>query len=183
MRYVAEPSQSRFTVQAFAAGTLSVLAHSPTFQIRDFTGELEFDPATPGDTSVRATVQADSLALIDSVSASDRDEITSRMRREVLETTSYPQVAFQSTQAKADRIAGDWYRLQLAGDLRLHGVTKPQQVEAQLRLSDGQARLSGRCALSLSAYRIKPVTALGALIKLKDELKLEFDVVCTTREP
>ena len=32
----ARPGQSRFTVQAFAAGLLSFLGHSPTFAVRDF---------------------------------------------------------------------------------------------------------------------------------------------------
>jgi len=37
-------------------------------------------------------------------------------------------------------------------------------------------RRSGQCAIILSAYRIRPVSALGGLIKLKDELKFNFDI-------
>ena len=177
MRYVLEPSSSRFTVQAFASGMLSGLGHSPTFAVREFTGELRFAPDAPAEASLRVTVKADSLAVTDSVSPKDRDEIESRMRQEVLETAAHPEVVYQSTGVTADKIADNWYRLRFAGELRLHGVAKPHAVDAQLRVQDDQVRLGGDFTLAQSAYRIKPVSALGGMIKLKDELKFAFDLV------
>jgi polyisoprenoid-binding protein YceI len=176
VRYALGPAPSRFTVQAVAGGMLSGFAHSPSFAIREFTGELRFTPETFADASFRLTVKADSLTLTDSVSPKDREEIEGRMRREVLETSSYPEIDFQSTEIAADKVADNWYRLRIKGELRLHGVKRPQSVDAQLRAIEDQVRLSGQCTLSLSAYRIKPVTALGGLIKLKDELKFDFDL-------
>lgn len=181
-RYTFDPSASRFTVQAFASGMLGALGHSPTFAIREFTGELAFQAETLADVAVRLTVAAESLSLTDPVSAKDREEIEGRMRQEVLETGTYPEITFESTSAAADRITGNWYRLQLKGTLRLHGVTGTQAVDAQLRMVDDEARLSGQCSLLLSAYRIKPVTALGGMIKLKDELKLDFELVGRKQE-
>ena len=177
VRYTFDPKASRFTVQAFASGMLSGLGHSPTFAVREYAGELCFAPEAPAETSLLLTVKAESLAVSDSVSAKDRDEIESRMRREVLETAANPEIVFQSNQAATDKISDNWYRLQFAGDLRLHGVKKAQRVDSQVRLTDGEVRLSGQCALLLSAYRIKPVSALGGMIKLKDELKFNFDLV------
>jgi polyisoprenoid-binding protein YceI len=182
MRYAAIPAQSRFSVQAFATGMLSGLGHNPTFAIRGFTGELLFHPEAPDSTSIRITVKTDSLALIDSVSPKDRDEIERQMRRDALETVAYPEIVFQSAEAKTDKIAENWYRLQVAGEIQLHGVKRPHALDTQLRLFDDQARLSGRCTLSQSAHRIKPVVALGGLIRLKDELKFEFDIVFSQQE-
>ena len=122
-------------------------------------------------------IQADSLALVDSVSAKDRDEIESRMREEVLETAVYLEIVFQSTEITATKIAEAWYRLGIAGKLSLHGVTNPHRVDAQLRMMDDELRLSGDCALLQSAYRVKRVSALGGMITLKDELKLSFELV------
>jgi len=177
MRYVLDASQSRFTVQGFARGALSVLGHSPTFAIRAFTGEIRLASGAIADAAIHLTVQADSLALVDSVSAKDRDEIESRMRREVLETAAYPEVVFQSTVITASKIAESWYRLGIAGKLSLHGVTNPHRMDAQLRLMDDEIRLSGDCALLQPAYRIKPVSALSGMITLKEELKIAFDLV------
>lgn len=176
MRYILDPSASRFTVQAFATGLLATFGHSPTFAVRQFSGELDFDPGAPAQATLRLTCQADSLAVTAGGSAKDREEIEGRMRQEVLETAAHPEIAFHSSEVTADRVADGWYRLKILGILSLHGVKKPQAVEAQLRLAEDEARLSGQCTLSQSAYRIKPVTALAGAIKLKDELKLDFDL-------
>jgi polyisoprenoid-binding protein YceI len=182
MRYVLDDSQSRFTVQAFATGALSALGHNPTFAIRTFTGEVRFTAEAIAELALRLMIQADSLALADSVSAKDRDEIESRMRQEVLETAAYREIVFQSAEITASKIAEGWYRLGIAGKLSLHGVTSPHHVDAQLRVSEDEIRLSGDCGLLQSAYRIKRVSALGGMITLKDELKLTFELVGRTQD-
>jgi hypothetical protein len=85
-QYRLDASLSRFTVQAFAAGMLSFLGHSPTFAVRDFTGTLAFPDGGPASLRLQITIRADSLALTDRVSAADRSEIEGGMRREVLDT-------------------------------------------------------------------------------------------------
>src|SRR5262245_40899902 len=94
--YRPDPQRSRLTVQAFAGGLLSVLAHSPTFAVHDFSGEVRLDPVTLTGAWLAMTIRADSLRVADNVSASDRQEIEDRMRREVLETASYPEVRFET---------------------------------------------------------------------------------------
>jgi polyisoprenoid-binding protein YceI len=176
VHYTLDPASSRFTVQAFAAGLLSSFGHSPTFAIPGFTGELRFTPETLADASFHLRVKADSLTLTDSVTAKDRKEIEGQMRQEVLETAVYPEIDFQSAGITPEKVADNWYRLQIKGELHLHGAKRPQLVDAQLRILEDQVRLSGQCALLLSAYHIKLVSALGGLIKLKDELKFNFDL-------
>jgi polyisoprenoid-binding protein YceI len=177
MRYLLSASQGRFTVQAFARGALSVLGHSPTFVVRGLTGEIECAPDAIAPAVIRLTIQADSLELADAVSPKDRAEIETRMRQEVLESARYPTIAFESSEIAPVRIADGWYRLAITGKLSLRGVTNPQRLDAQLRLMEGEARLSGDCKLLLSAYRIKPVSALGGMLQLQDELKITFDLV------
>ena len=99
-RYILDSAQSRFTVQAFAGGMLSGLGHSPTFAIREFTGELRFAPDAPAESSFRLSVKADSLSVTDSVSRTDRNEIESRMRQEVLETATYLEIVYQSLRSR-----------------------------------------------------------------------------------
>ena len=176
MRYTFDAVRSLFRVQAFASGMLSVFAHSPTFAVRDFTGELQFDPGSVETASLRITVKADSLDLIDNLKAQDRADIETRMRQEVLATTRYPEIGFDGTVASAGRIAENWYRLQFKGTMSLHGTTNAQQIDAQLRISDAEARLSGEFPLELSNYQIKRVSAVGGMIVLKDELKCSFDL-------
>jgi polyisoprenoid-binding protein YceI len=175
--YVFDARHSRFTVQAFAAGMLSVFAHSPNFAIRDFTGEFQFTPDTVAPGTLTITVKSDSLELLDAVKPVDRQEIDSRMRSEVLDIGAYPEIRFQCGGIAADKIAENWYRLQLKGNLTLHGVTAPHSIQAQFRIMDDEIRLSGEFKLLQSAYRIKRVTAVAGAITIKDELRFSFELV------
>ncbi len=173
-RYRFDRGQSRFTVQAYAAGMLSFLGHSPTFAVGDFAGELTVEGSAV--TSLRLTIRAESLQLVDEVSAHDRSEIEGTMRRDVLEAARFPEIVYETAKVSADAVAQGRYRLRLGGRLALHGVTRTQPVEGELLVFDDGVRLRGETPLRLFDYRIKPVTALGGTIRLKDELKVSFDV-------
>jgi len=181
-RYSLSPERSRFTVQAFATGMLSGFAHSPTFAVRAFAGEIRFEADEPANASLQMTVRADSLELTDKLSDKDRQEIQRAMREEVLQTAKYPEISFASTQIAVTKIADNWFRVQMKGEMRLHGVTKPQEIDAQLRLSAGELRMSGDLMLSQTAYGVKRASALGGAIKVKDELKFVFDLVGAKEE-
>ena len=88
-RYRLDNKTSRFTVKAFATGLLSFAAHSPTFLVTDVRGGIDVEANDLNRMRVEVTVNADSLEIIDDVSAADRQEIEGRMRREVLETGRY----------------------------------------------------------------------------------------------
>jgi hypothetical protein len=51
---------SLFTVQAFAAGMIAVVAHSPTFAIRDIVGGMKFVRDIMGKASVQLTINVGS---------------------------------------------------------------------------------------------------------------------------
>ena len=174
--YRLDPGHGRFTVQAFASGLLSFLGHSPTFAVRDFVGEMRFDPTTPSNVGLELVVRADSLALLDNVRPADRADIEGRMRGEVLETSAYPEIRFRGDEVSAGRVDGSTYRFRLAGKLSLHGVTHPHAVDAEVRLYDDGLRLAGGSQLRPSDYGIRPVTALGGAIRLRDELRVAFDL-------
>ncbi len=175
--YEFDAGSSRFTVQAFAGGMLSIMAHSPTFAIREFTGELRFASEALDGGVLRMTIKAGSLRLVDQVKPADRHEIESRMLQEVLEISTWPEVRFESNAIAATRIADNWHRLQIQGTVLLHGVSQAHPIDAQMRTQEEEMRLSGDSKLRQSAFRIKKVTALAGTITLKDELKFAFDLI------
>ena len=77
-------------MQAFASGLLSALGHSPTFRVADFAGTTRLEDPERSEHGLDLSVQADSLALMDHVSASDHREIEQRMKRDVLEVAVPP---------------------------------------------------------------------------------------------
>jgi polyisoprenoid-binding protein YceI len=182
-RYRLDPGHSKFTVQAFAGGLLSFFAHSPTFAVRDFAGEVDFEDDAVESMRLQLAVKAGALALVDQVKAADRVEIEGRMRGEVLETAAYPEIRFEAAVRASERIEPGRYKVQLAGPLALHGVTREHQADVELLIFDDGVRLRGASPLRLSEYRIRPVTALAGAIKLKDELKVSFDLAALPEKP
>lgn len=177
VHYKIDANQSWFRVRAFAGGVLSAFGHNPTLAIRDFTGEIQFTPDTLVPASLYITINADSLKVADDISEKDRRDMESQMRNEVLEVSAYPNIVFKSTDISVNKIGENWYRTIIKGDLSLHGVTRNEQIDAQVRLLGGTLRASGGFTLCQSDYRIRQVTAVGGAIKLKDELKFSFDIV------
>jgi polyisoprenoid-binding protein YceI len=134
-RYRLDPTHSRFTVQAFVAGMLSFLGHNPTFAVTDFSGDVMFEEAAPGEgASVRVAVRADSLRLMDKVSAADRRQIEETMQKETLETAAYPEIVFESAEVEVGPRRGDEMPVRIIAQLTLHRLTRPQQIDARLAL-------------------------------------------------
>jgi polyisoprenoid-binding protein YceI len=61
----------------------------------------------------------------------------------------------------------------VAGTLSLHGRTRP--ISSHIVRSNGHYR--GDTALKQRDFTITPVSVAGGTVKLKDELKIEFDIV------
>jgi Uncharacterized conserved protein len=177
IRYKLDAKNSRFTVQGFAGGMLSSFAHNPIIAIRDFTGEAQLSSDGFEPVSLRLSIKADSLEVTDDVSKKDRQEIESKMRQEVLETARYPEIVFESKDISTNRIGENWYRVVISGDLSLHGVTRNEKIDAQVKLQGDILRASSEFKLRQSDYKIKQVSAAMGSIKLKDELKFSFDIV------
>src|SRR5438128_1373786 len=130
-RYKINAGQSRFTVRALVGGLLSAVAgHDHTIAIRDFYGTAQFTYGSVTPASLQFTAKADSLAVTDKVSDSDRNQIQATMRNEVLDVNSYPEMTFKSTGITATRLEEGKYETRISGDLTLHGTTRPLTINA-----------------------------------------------------
>lgn len=176
-------SQSTFTVQAFAEGLLSAFAHDPVISIREFTGEVAFVPETFQTPSLNFTIDAKSLAVTGEVKEKDLAEVERGMRDEVLEVDKYPEITFSSTNISASRIGEGRYRARIIGDVTLHGVTqKNTWISSEVTIMGNTLRAKGEFSLKQKDFGIKPFTAAGGTIKLKNELKFSFDIAAARKE-
>ncbi len=100
------------------------------------------------------------------------------MRDQVLEVEKYPEIVFSSTNISASRLTGGRYRVRIIGDVSLHGVTqKNVWITAEATVDDEKLRARGEFSLKQTDFGIKPFSAAGGTIKLKNELKFSFDIV------
>lgn len=182
-RFVMDARRSRFTVQAFAAGLLSAMGHNPTIGIRTFAGDVEFDPASLHAASLRLTIQASSLDVLDDVSDKDRREMERVMKNNVLDVCRFPEIAFEADSISVTRLDTALYTATLRGILSFQGITRSQTVNARIIDSSETLRASGDLTLRQSDYQVKPVSFAGGALKLKDDLKFFFDIIARRQEP
>jgi polyisoprenoid-binding protein YceI len=175
VRYLIDARGSSFTVRAFATGVLSAFGHSPTIAIPDFQGEVEFSSSTLEDASLRLVIQAASSTVTDDISNKDRREVERQMHDDVLEVDSYPEIIYECPRVSSmQKISDGSYSVLLDGELTLRGVTRSQAVAAKVTFKSDVLRATGDFSILQSDYEIRPVSAVGGTIKLKDELKLSF---------
>jgi polyisoprenoid-binding protein YceI len=177
VRYLIDAKGSTFTVRAFAAGILSAFGHNPTVAIPDFQGEVQWTSSALEDASLRLVIQAASLVVTDDISNKDRQEIECRMQNEVLETGGFSEITYECHRVSSIQKMGEGvYSAALNGELTLHGITRNQPVSARVTLKGDTLRAAGEFSVRQSDYEIKPVSAAGGTVKLKDEIKLSFEI-------
>lgn len=180
--FTIDPKASRFTVQAFASGILSAMGHNPKIGIRTFSGEVDFNPESIEGGAFRLTVQSASLAVQDDISDKDRREIERLMKGDVLEVARFPEIRYDAATIAVSRVDGSLYSATLNGNLSLHGVTRGQPITARIATFGEMLRTSGDFTLRQSDYQIKPVSVAGGALKLKDEVKISFEMVARKQE-
>lgn len=177
VQYVIDASKSRFTVRAYATGLLSGFGHNPVLAIQGFSGTIQFAPEALADASLSFQVQAGSLALTSDATEKDRREIERLMNEQVLETGRYPQIVFESKQVSGRAMGPTMFLLQVDGELTLHGVARRQLIAAQMVPLEGTLRAYGEVAIRQTDFGIKLMSVAGGALRIKDEVKLQFDIV------
>lgn len=111
---------------------------------------------------------------------SDEDRRDDRMRREGLQTDTYPTATFTITapvDVPAAALDGAAVELTLVGDLELHGVTRQVSIPATAQLIDGQIQVAGAVTFALADFDISAPNVGGFIISIADQGALEFLVV------
>ena len=175
--YVLDARGSRFVVRATAGGPFSAFGHNPTIAIRQFTGDVRFRPEAPEQSSLRLRIDPNSLAVTGEVNDKDRHEMERMMREEVLETSSFNEITFQSSTVEPNQIAAGMYRMKIAGKLNLHGVERDLEISCNVTAGEDSLRAYGDFTVRQTDYGIELVSVAGGAVKLKDELKFSFDIV------
>jgi polyisoprenoid-binding protein YceI len=182
VKFKIDAAASRFTVQAFATGLLSAFGHNPTIAIRDYDGEIQFNPDTMDNASVRVTVRTSAMEVVDEMKNDDRKKLEQAMYDQVLEPNRFPTAVYESNQVTAQKDSADQWRVHVTGELSFHGVTQSLSLDARVAYMGTMMRIAGEFPLRQSDYGIKPVSFAGGALKLKDELKFNFEMVARQQE-
>jgi polyisoprenoid-binding protein YceI len=136
---------------------------------------------TVEDAQLNLTIQADSLEVVDDISAKDRQEIHRKMCEEALETDRFPEIIYECSRVSASGSC-DRFWVALNGELTLHGVTQALPVSARVVINGDSVRATGEFSVKQADFEIPPVTAAAGAIKIKNEVKCTFDIVARKQE-
>lgn len=157
--------KSVMTVHVFKSGVFSAFGHEHDISAPIAEGTL--DEEKP---SVTLRVNARQMKVKDGdVSEDDRVKVQSTMLGpQVLDAEKFPNITFQSTQV--DRLGdGKWV---VHGNLSLHGQTHPVVV----RVEGQSGHYQGSAELKQKDFGLTPITAGGGSLKVKNELRIQFDI-------
>jgi len=177
--YTIVPSESNFWVFVGKAGLFSALAHDHEIGVKSFSGRVVVPLAGVGSGSLEMEVDAKSLAVLDKKpSEEDKKKIFDSMHNEVLESAKHQKITFKSVSVgEVKQTGNDTYSFIVNGDLTLRGVTKRIAVPVAATITPQQLRATGKYTLKQTDYGIKPYSAAGGTIKVKNEVVVNFNIV------
>jgi polyisoprenoid-binding protein YceI len=158
--------RSTITIHVGKSGLLSAAAHDHTINapissgavMESGTPHIEFRVET-----AKMTVKPDPK-----VDAKDRATIQTHMEEMTLETKTFPEITFRSS--RVQKLAdGQW---KADGDLSLHGVTKA----VSLTVKQTGESYTTRTVLKQTDFGIKPISIGGGMIKVKNEVEIDFQI-------
>ncbi len=94
----------------------------------------------------------------------------------VLDASRYPRIVFRSHRLIGAVPRDGSFTVSVAGDLSLHGVTKPLVLPVRVTLREDSLTAEGTTTLKQTDFGIRPVTAAGGTVRVKDELDVTFSL-------
>ena len=177
-RYLLDSSRSKFVARAFSGGLLWFKGHDHLIAVREFTGEAEISPESITPASLQITAKAASLVETRDVFTEPQKQIINKELREiVLLPEQFPDIVFKSTKVSGKAIGSNVYDLKIVGALTLHGVTRPITIPTKVTLSGNELRAQGEFSINRSDFKVKATSAVHGLIRVRDKVKFEFDIV------
>jgi polyisoprenoid-binding protein YceI len=161
-----DTQRSTITIHVGKTGLLSAAAHEHTIDAPIASGTIRESGAPHIEFTVetaKMTVRPDPKfdAKTQATIQTDMDEMT-------LETKKFPQITFRSS--RIEKVAdGQW---KVDGDLSLHGVSKP----VSLTVKQTGDSYTTHTVLKQTDFGIKPITVGGGMIKVKNEVEIDFQI-------
>ncbi len=148
------PQSGRLLVHTTRTGLGAKAGHDVTIEVTRWHGRATVDTADPANSSVTVEVAVDTF--------------------EVREATGGVKPLTEADRAEINKTLGEVLHTAQHPTM-IMGVTRP--VTVQGRVTDG--RVVGRAAVVQSQWGIRPYSAFFGALKLRDEVKVDFDAAPT----
>lgn len=172
LKYKIDPQQSEVMIYTTNSGFLASAGHKLQIKAEDIKGSIKADPKNIRQAHLELEIKSASLKVNNPTPEKDKKEIEETLCNKVLECEQYPEIQFNSS--SLELLEGSRYKI--SGELNLHGVRHNLSTEVVIEESSTLISAKGEFKIKQSDYQIKPPTALGGALKVKDELRISFDI-------
>ncbi len=162
-----DTEHSTLTVFVYKSGLFSAFADNHVISAPIASGSI----AEGAPLGIELVVRSANLRVLDpNLSPERRAEVQARMLgAEVLDVTRFSDITFAST--AIDPAGAD--RWKVAGRLTIHGQTRV--ITFSVVQLNGKYR--GEVLIKQRDFGIEPIKVAGGTVKVKDELKIQFEIV------
>jgi polyisoprenoid-binding protein YceI len=175
--YTFDLTQSQLSLTLTQEGLLSKRYPTHQVAIKNFSGKVTL-PSDEKRTAAELEAEAKSFVNVDkTMSEFERRGFQDVLQNKVLESERFPFIKFKSTSVTNLKKSGDSRSFTFNGELSLHGVTKSVSMPVSVTLANDQLRATGEAKLKQSDFGIEPYSGSIGLIKIGDELKINFSIV------
>jgi polyisoprenoid-binding protein YceI len=176
--YRINPSRSQFTANVGSGGLLWFMGHTHHFAVRDFTGEATLTDRNLAPASLQITIKAASLEETGKNFTEQQKQIINKeAHNEVLEANKYPEITFKSTNVTGKMKSEGQYEVKIAGELTIHGITRPIEIPAQVMVKDSTLQAIGEFSVNRSDYKVKTKSIKGGTIRVRNKITFRFDII------
>ena len=182
-RFAIDPATSTITLQAGKSGVFSFAGHDHEIVAPVSDGEITLDRMDISRSRISLRFDAKALKVTGKGEpAGDVAEVQQVMLSDrVLDVRKFPVISFTSRTMSVTKRLGDRITVQVAGDLVLHGVTRPLTLPVDVQLMADQIRADGKATVRQTEFNIEPVKAGGGTVRVKNEVDVRFSVVARRR--
>jgi polyisoprenoid-binding protein YceI len=159
-----DTQRSTITIHVGKAGLLSMAAHDHWISAPIASGVID----ESGAPRVAFTVKSASMMVKPDpkVDAKSQDQVQKNMEEMTIETAKYPEISFRSTSV----VKAAEGQFKVEGTLNLHGISKPVSLNVK---REGES-YTGHTAIKQTNFGIKPISAVGGTVKIKDAVDIDF---------
>lgn len=172
--HVLDAATSELSLWTYKAGLLSRVAHDLCFHAEGVEATVTRSEHV---ISVQLSFPVAGLRVqgqvkngqVKPLSSKDHAEIEGNLLK-VLDGARFPKIVYSGAgEATADGAT-------LEGTLTIAGRERPLPLRARLEQADGESRVQGEIRFLQSTFGIKPFSALMGALKVKDEVRVSWDL-------